>query len=88
MELALTGVPISAEKAREWGVVNYVTEDYPVDGKVELQTDTLIDGITLYRALFRQPSVMENLLYLFMRKARQLACVSHNFRVALHVGSS
>ena len=34
MELALTGVPISAEKAREWGVVNYVTEDFPADGEV------------------------------------------------------
>ena len=34
MELALTGRPISAETGREWGFVNYVVEDWPVDGEV------------------------------------------------------
>ena len=34
MEMALTGRVVSAEEAREWGLVNVVTEDYPVDGDI------------------------------------------------------
>ncbi|KAJ9603470.1 hypothetical protein H2200_012248 [Cladophialophora chaetospira] len=34
MELALTGRTISAEEAREWGIVNAVTDDAPVDADV------------------------------------------------------
>jgi enoyl-CoA hydratase/carnithine racemase len=35
MEMALTGRPLTADEGREWGFVNYVTEDYPVDKPVE-----------------------------------------------------
>lgn len=34
MEMALTGRVVSADEAREWGLVNVVTEDYAVDGNV------------------------------------------------------
>jgi len=34
MEMALTGRTVSAEEAREWGLVNVVTEDYPIDGDI------------------------------------------------------
>jgi enoyl-CoA hydratase/carnithine racemase len=34
MEMALTGRTVSADDAREWGLVNLVTEDYPVNGEV------------------------------------------------------
>lgn len=34
MEMALTGRTVSADEAREWGLVNVVTEDYPLDGEV------------------------------------------------------
>jgi enoyl-CoA hydratase/carnithine racemase len=34
MEMALTGEPISAEKAREWGIVNYVVPDHKEDAEV------------------------------------------------------
>lgn len=34
MEMSLTGEPVSAEKARELGIVNYVVEDHDVNGEV------------------------------------------------------
>ena len=35
MEMALTGVPITASKAQEWGIVNYVVDDAAVDAPIE-----------------------------------------------------
>lgn len=34
MEMALTGRPLTAAEGKEWGFVNAITDDYPIDGDV------------------------------------------------------